>query len=181
MSSSVLRSLGLSLSLLIILPLALSAGPQAAPLTHHGGRLVTGNLNVGILWYGAVEKVQKDAVLSFLKSLNPTAGAAPQVSSWWQIVESYQSFTKAPARGNPKITVNVVSEQSDPNYSLGKVLIKDFIKMLLPKATGGKPNTLAIIVASKGVTVQDMCAGSCAQHGLIGTTPVPLYNNLFRN
>lgn len=157
----------LALAMLMLLPVALSAGN--APLTHHGGRLLTGNLNIGILWYGPIPRVQKRAILSFLRSLNSNAGAKPQVSSWWQAVESYQSFAKPPSRGTPRINVKVVSQQSDPNYSLGKVLIKDFIKMLLPKATGGKPNILAIIVAPKGVTVQDMCAGSCAQHGLIGT------------
>lgn len=172
------RTLCLGMSLLLVLLVALSAGSGgAAPLTHHGGRLLTGNLNIGILWYGPIPRAQRKAILSFLRSLNPSAGGAPnqpqpqlQVSSWWQIVESYQTFAKTPAApgGIPRITVKVVNQQFDPDYSLGKVLIKDFIKQLLPTATGGKPNTLALVVASKGVTVQDMCAGSCAQHGLIG-------------
>lgn len=167
MASSFSLVLSLFLSLLVILPVALSAGHPGASLTHHGGRLLTGNVNVGILWYGPIPRVQKRAILSFLRSLNANVGAQPQVSSWWQIVESYQTFARRPTGG--RITVKVVNQVYDPNYSLGKVLIKDFIKPLLPKATGGKPNTLAIIVAPKGVTVQDMCAGSCAQHGLIGT------------
>ncbi|KAJ1411676.1 Protein EXORDIUM-like [Sesbania bispinosa] len=163
--ASLSLGLVLSLSLLIIFPVAFSA---EAPLTHHGGRLLTGNLNVGILWYGPIPRGQRKAILSFLRSLNGKATSQPQVSSWWNVVESYQSFAKTPARGLPRIPVKVVNQQFDPNYSLGKVLIKDFIKPLLPKATGGKPNTLALIIATKGVTVQDMCAGSCAQHGLIG-------------
>ncbi|KAI4299870.1 hypothetical protein L6164_033291 [Bauhinia variegata] len=39
--------------------------------------------------------------------------------------------------------------------------------MLLPKATGKKSNTLVIIVAVKGVTVQDMCLGHCALYDFI--------------
>lgn len=167
----------LCLSILIVLPIALTSGPDAAPLTHHGGRLLTGNLNVGILWYGPIPKAQKKAILSFLRSLNmktpePDAANQPQVSSWWNIVESYGA-----AAGNNNIPVKVINQVFDPNYSYGKVLIKDFIKPLLPKATGGNKNTLALIIASKGVTVQDMCAGSCAQHGLIENQPYVAVGN----
>ncbi|KAL1309120.1 hypothetical protein AAHE18_17G155700 [Arachis hypogaea] len=159
------------LLVLVVGPVAVWGGTVA--LTHRGGRLLTGNLNIGILWYGAVTEKQKQAVHSFLNSLNPSGGdGEPHVSSWWHVVESYQAYTKTGSgKGSPTITVKVVNEQYDPNYSLGKVLIKDFIKKLMPKATGGKPNTLALFVASKGVTVQDMCAGSCAQHGLIEEQP----------
>ncbi|XP_061372451.1 protein EXORDIUM-like 6 [Gastrolobium bilobum] len=170
------RLLCFVLSLLIILPLALSSVPEeTSPLVHHGGRLLTGNLNIGILWYGPIPKAQKKAILSFLRSLNIDDAAAadkkPQVSTWWHIVESYQAFAKTPTPGTPRIQVKVVHEEVDPNYSYGKVLIKDFIKPLIPKATAGRSNTLALIVASNGVTVQDMCAGSCAQHGLIEEQP----------
>ncbi|MED6198718.1 hypothetical protein PIB30_069189 [Stylosanthes scabra] len=166
------------LLVLVVGPLAVWGAEKGAavPLSHKGGRLLSGNLNIGILWYGAITKEQKDAILSFLKSLNSPSGGGgePQVSSWWHVVESYQAYAKGGGPGGndiPKITVNVVSEQFDPNYSLGKVLIKDFIKKLIPKATGGKSDTLALIIASKGVTVQEMCAGSCAQHGLIEQQP----------
>ncbi|XP_020237996.1 protein EXORDIUM-like 2 [Cajanus cajan] len=154
------RSL-VSLSLLLLLPVAHSDSVTA--LTNHGGRLLTGNLNVGILWYGPIPRAQRKAILSFFRSLNgpdSAGGKEPHVSSWWNIVASYQ-------KGATKLAVKVVNQVSDENYSYGKVLIKDFIKPLLPKATGGNPHTLAVIIASKGVTVQDMCAGSCAQHGLI--------------
>ncbi|KAI4299864.1 hypothetical protein L6164_033286 [Bauhinia variegata] len=155
--------LPLALSLALILPLAAVAVPPPSPLTNHGGPLLgdNGNLDVSILWYGPIAKVQKRSILNFLKSLNANAGPVqPQVSQWWDIVGSYTR--------SPKINVKVVNQAFDPNYSLGKVLIKDFIKILLPKATGGKPNTLVIIVAVKGVTVQNMCAGDCAQHDFIG-------------
>ncbi|XP_027357020.1 protein EXORDIUM-like 1 [Abrus precatorius] len=165
------RLLSLCLALLPVLPAVISAAPEPTPaLTHHGGRLLTGHLSVGIVWYGPIPRAQKKAILSFLRSLKQNETAAtdrPQVSSWWNIVESYQTMAKVPTRGIPNISVKVINQASDPNYSLGKVVIKDFIKQLIPKATGGNPNALAIIVASKGVTVQDMCAGSCVQHGLI--------------
>ncbi|KAG5030385.1 hypothetical protein AAZX31_06G003800 [Glycine max] len=164
--------------ILSVVPIAVSAGNDAAPLTNHGGRLLTGKLNVGILWYGPIPKAQKKAILSFFRSLNmntpaPDAAKQPQVSSWWNIVESYG----AASGNNNNIPVKVVNQVFDPNYSYGKVLIKDFIKPLLPKATGGNKNTLALIIASKGVTVQDMCAGSCAQHGLIENQPYVAVGN----
>ncbi|XP_019438231.1 PREDICTED: protein EXORDIUM-like 4 [Lupinus angustifolius] len=149
--------LSFALSLLILFPVALS-DEVTPPITNHRGHTLAGQLNIGILWYGPITNVQRKSILSFFRSLNTNAGPQPQVSSWWKVVESY---------GGGRIPVKVVNQVSDPNYSLGKVLIKDFIKMLLPKATAGKSNTVAVIIATKGVTVQDMCAGSCAQHGLI--------------
>ncbi|KAL2346048.1 hypothetical protein Fmac_000048 [Flemingia macrophylla] len=149
------------LFLVVGVQVAVGENAKATALTNHGGRLLTGHLNVGILWYGPIPRAQKKAILSFFRSLNGPEGGEAQVSSWWKIVSSYQP-------GETKLPVKVLSQVSDENYSLGKVLIKDFIKPLLPKATGGNPHTLAVIIASKGVTVQDMCAGSCAQHGLIG-------------
>ncbi|KAL9313558.1 hypothetical protein ACSQ67_019010 [Phaseolus vulgaris] len=166
-----LLSLALSFSILLLLPVALSDGPEEAPaLSHHGGRLTTGILRVGLMWYGPIPRVQRRAILSFFRSLNtvtPNADHLPQVASWWNMVESYQAYAKPGAVAAPKIRVKVVNEAFDEEYSYGKVLIKDFIQPLIPMATGGIPNTLAVIVACKGVTVQDMCAGSCAQHGLI--------------
>ncbi|CAJ1972984.1 unnamed protein product [Sphenostylis stenocarpa] len=166
-----LLSIALSFTIVLLFPVALSKSVEGAEAVHHhGGRILTGYVNIGILWYGPIPRVQRKAILSFFRSLStatPTADNLPQVASWWNMVESYQAYTDPPASGAPKITVKVVNQASDPNYSYGKVLIRDFIKPLLPTATGGNPNTVALIIASKGVTVQDMCAGSCAQHGLL--------------
>lgn len=177
MACFITRHLLLS-SILLLLPVTLSYGPEEAEaVTHHGGPLMTGTVRVGIVWYGPIPRAQRRAILSFFRSLNtitPTAGNLPQVASWWNMIESYQAYAKPGTVASPKITVKVVNQAFDGEYSYGKVLIKDFIKHLIPLATGGNPNTLAVIVASKGVTVQDMCAGSCAQHGVIGTY---LYSN----
>ncbi|KAF7841183.1 protein EXORDIUM-like 6 [Senna tora] len=137
--------------------------PLPLRLTHHGGATLTGNIDLAILWYGLVPKLHRDRILSFIKSLN---GSPPQpqpsVTAWWVMVESYQAFVRKPVG---PIIVNVVSEVDDVRASLGKVLIKDFIWKLLPIATKGRPNTLVIIVAAEDVSVANMCAGKCAQHG----------------
>ncbi|XP_047152437.1 protein EXORDIUM-like [Vigna umbellata] len=166
-----LLSFALSVSVLLLLPVAFSVGPEEAePISYHGGPLISGMLKVGIVWYGPIPRSQRKAILSFFRSLNtvtPTADNIPQVATWWNMVESYQAYAKPGAAGSSRITVKVVNEAFVPDYDYGKVLIRDFIKGLIPTATAGIPDTLAVIVASKGVTVQDMCAGSCAQHGLI--------------
>ncbi|KAK7310535.1 hypothetical protein RJT34_08099 [Clitoria ternatea] len=173
MGSCIVKSI-VSLLLLMVIPVAYSVDPAEIPeLLHHGGRVLTGRLNIGILWYGPIPKGQKRAILSFLRSLNTNGTGAsnqPNVATWWNKVESYQSFTKPAAQSTTTpstILVKVVNQAYDPNYSIGKVIITDFVKRLIPAATGGKPNTLAVIVATRGVTIQDMCAGECAQHGRV--------------
>ncbi|XP_014499419.1 protein EXORDIUM-like [Vigna radiata var. radiata] len=165
-----LLSFAFSVSVLLLLPVAFSVGPKdAQPISYHGGPLTSGMLKVGIVWYGQIPRAQRKAILSFFRSLNtvtPTADNIPQVATWWNMVESYQAYAKSGA-GSSRIAVKVVNEAFVPGYDYGKVLIRDFIRLLIPTATARTPDTLALIVASKGVTVQDMCAGSCAQHGLI--------------
>ncbi|QCE16904.1 Phosphate-induced protein 1 [Vigna unguiculata] len=167
-----LVSFALSVFILLILPVAFSNNndaEEAEPVSYHGGPLLGGFLRVGIAWYGPIPRVERRAILSFFRSLNtitPTAENIPQVATWWNKVESYQESVPG-AVGAPKITVKVVNQAFLQDFPYGKVVIKDFIKAMIPTATAGVPNTLTLVVASKGVTVAEMCAGSCAQHGEI--------------
>ncbi|KAK4258496.1 hypothetical protein QN277_004938 [Acacia crassicarpa] len=139
-------------------------------LTYNDGDLLTGNLNVAIMWYGNVTKVQKNKIIAFIKSINAVRPTQPNVNNWWKVVESYQTFAGKPAG---PIRVKLVNQKSDPGYSKGKVLIKDMIMALIPSLTGGNNNILPIIVASDGVTLQNMCAGSCWQHGSLTINDKP--------
>lgn len=151
-------------------------------LTYHGGPLLTGTINLSVLYYGQIGRVQKNQIRAFLKSLNSNRGAQqPSVASWWSMVESYQSMANKRLNNNnnniPRITVSVASAATDTSYSAGKIMTMDFIKLLVEKTTGGKPNTLAVIFTDRQVTVQDMCTGRCAQHGVIGNQPYVLVGN----
>ncbi|XP_062093192.1 protein EXORDIUM-like 6 [Humulus lupulus] len=148
-------------------------------LEYHGGPLLTGKIDVSILYYGRFGRGQKSVIRNFLKSLNNVRGSAkPTVSSWWRMVESYQSFTgHKHVRRVPKIRVKVVKVATDASYSTGKVMTLDFIKILVQKATEGTRNTLALIFTDRQVTVQEMCTGRCAQHGMFGDQPYVLVGN----
>lgn len=154
--------------LLAALAEAKGKGRRPPHLTHHGGAILTGNIEVAILWYGMVPQPQKDRLLSFIASLNNGPPVpAPTVWGWWKMVESYQAVLRRPVA---PIRVNVVSQVDDPMASLGKVLIKDFILRLLPVATRGRPHTLVLIVAAQGISMAEMCAGKCTQHGNLRTS-----------
>lgn len=102
------------------------------------------------------------------------------VSSWWNVVESYQSFVVGRGHGRrspPKIHVRVTNVMTDTSYSIGKIMTLEFIKILVEKATAGRPNTLAVIVTDRQVTVQEMCTGKCVQHGALGRQAYVLVGN----
>uniref|UniRef100_A0A7N0VMJ7 Protein EXORDIUM-like 2 n=1 Tax=Kalanchoe fedtschenkoi TaxID=63787 RepID=A0A7N0VMJ7_KALFE len=173
MSASLSKSpllLLLPISILILaVPCRGSAHPgrqDSGPLTYHNGPMLTRNVNLGILWYGQFGRVQKNALNGFIKSLNYQANMRPQVSKWWKMVESVAY--KTPYARAPRIQVNIVNQVTDTSFSSGKVLTADFIPGLVKKATGAKPNTVAVIFASRLVTVVGACTRDCNLHGALG-------------
>lgn len=166
----------ISLFLVLLLsPLVLGSsrgGGRPASLTYHRGPLLTGNVKLGLVWYGPFGRVQKNVIRSFIKSLNYRdqhgAYMEPQVSAWWRVIESYRPRRRGVVA---PINVKVVRQITDKNYSVGKVLIMDFIPGLVQKATGGDKNTIAVIFGARGVTVQGLCMGKCSQHGILGRQP----------
>ncbi|KAF8008846.1 hypothetical protein BT93_K2484 [Corymbia citriodora subsp. variegata] len=167
----------LFLLLLLLSSLALGSptrggGGRPARLTYHRGSLLSGNVKLTLVWYGPFGRVQKNVIRSFIQSLNYRglrgAYMEPQVSAWWRIVESYQPRRRGVVT---PITVKVVRQITDKNYSVGKVLTVDFIPGLIQKATAGDKGTIAVVFAARGVTVQGLCMGNCSQHGVLGRQP----------
>ncbi|KAJ8761693.1 hypothetical protein K2173_004469 [Erythroxylum novogranatense] len=153
-------------SLLLILPFSSFAHHPPSPnITYHGGPILTGNLNLALIWYGRFGRVSKNAVRNFIKSLNYNAGAniQPQVSSWWKVVECYQEAAAKPVL---PINVKVVKQVTDASYSIGKVITADFFKPLIEKATGGDPNIIPIIFTARDVSLHNFCIQSCSGHGV---------------
>ncbi|XVE90434.1 hypothetical protein DITRI_Ditri20bG0077500 [Diplodiscus trichospermus] len=180
-SSLSIRLLSLALFLLLLITPSLGNRHSYDPftskpeVTHHGGPLLTGTLNVALIWYGNCGRVQKNTIRNFVKSLNGEGGIAnpqPQVSSWWQVIESYQSVVPgaAPPLGgrSPPIVVTVANQFSDRTYKYGKILTTvDFIPKLIHDYTNGDPNLLPIVVTARDVTVEGLCTGKCADHGIV--------------
>lgn len=176
-TSSLPAALILTLILITSTPLV-SGGVTRPPPTfsYHGGPLLTGNLDLSLLFYGAVGRVQKHVIRGFLQSLNGGGLVQPQVSSWWHMVESYQSISSP--NPPPKIQVKVVSQITENNYSVGKVITIDYIKMMVNKVTAGKPpNTLAVIFTGREVSVSSHCRGKCYDHGVIDNHPYLIVGN----
>ncbi|KAM7280127.1 hypothetical protein ACFE04_007261 [Oxalis oulophora] len=144
-------------------------------MSYHGGQTLNGQLKLGLVWYGKVGRIQKNTIRSFINSLNVNAGnIRPQVSHWWDMVESYQ--VTARKRG-ARIGVRVVKQATDKSYACGKILTKDFIKPLIAKATGGDKSVLTVIFTSRDVTVDGLCMGKCGQHGVLDFQPYIIVGN----
>lgn len=142
---------------------------NSGPLTYHDGPMLTQNVNLGILWYGQIGSVQKKTLNNFIKSLNGGKNQGdlePHVTKWWKMIESVAN--KSPYAKAPKIKVTIVNQVTDTSFSSGKVLTVDFLPNLIQKATAGKPNTVAVIFASRMVTVVGACNGDCMLHGVSG-------------
>ncbi|KAG5233021.1 phosphate-responsive family protein [Salix suchowensis] len=150
------------------LPACLAADKAAASITYHGGPLLTGNLNLTLIWYGQFGRVHKNVIRAFVESLHYNAGAnfQPQVSSWWNVIESYQEVA---GKGGSPININVVKQVADLKYSAGKVVTGEFIQNVLQKVnTGGDSSTIPVILTARDVKIQGLCFTKCSQHGMLG-------------
>ncbi|KAF5749248.1 phosphate-responsive 1 family protein [Tripterygium wilfordii] len=156
-------------SFMILLSLSLNAAllPSLAALTYHGGPLLTGNVNLLVIWYGQFGKVQKNAIRAFIKSLNYDGGLnlQPQVSFWWDMVESYQL---AAGKKGGSIAVKVVKTVVDANCSASKNLTADNVSSIFKKAVGKDIDVVPVLFSARDVAVQGLCMEKCSEHGLYG-------------
>ncbi|KAF9670434.1 hypothetical protein SADUNF_Sadunf13G0068600 [Salix dunnii] len=142
--------------------------PYKASITYHGGPLLTGNINLTLIWYGQFGRVHKNVIRAFVESLHYNAGAnfQPQVSSWWNVIESYQEVA---GKGSSPINVRVVKQVTDLQYSAGKVVTSEFIQNVLQKVNnGGDSSTIPVILTARDVQMQGLCSTKCSQHGMLG-------------
>ncbi|KAL0552947.1 hypothetical protein IC582_006824 [Cucumis melo] len=167
-----LVAISLLLVLLVSVPKADANTDPLTALDNHGGQMLKGKLDLSVVFYGQFGRIQKNTLRAFLKSLNQKgpAGSGSQVSSWWRMVSSY-------VPGAAEIKVKVVKQYVDPNYSLGKVMTRDFIKILVKNAVVGLPGAIPVIVGARDVTVEGLCMGKCAEHGVIDKIPYVIIGN----
>ncbi|XP_002520056.2 protein EXORDIUM-like 6 [Ricinus communis] len=163
------------LSLCFLLPscLSITAPPATPVLTHHGGPLLTGNLNLAIIWYGQFGHKHKKLLRRFIKSLNYNGAAnlEPQVSQWWNVVEGFQ---EAAGKGKGPIKVRVAKQVTDTSYAMGNVITAEYVKILKQKVAGAG---IPVIFTAKDVSVQGLCMGKCASHGISDDQPFLIVGN----
>ncbi|KAI3940509.1 hypothetical protein MKW98_024916 [Papaver atlanticum] len=168
--SPITKSLLFITILFLILPLGSRASHPAntnSVLTYHNGPMLTGQVNLAIMWYGRFARDTKNILRDFVRSLSAPRVGDPSVSEWWKTVERYQSAAHPGARSGP-IRVKIAKQKTDKNYSVGKILTEDFIQPLIEKATGGASSFVTVIFAARDVSVVDTCDGRCSKHGVLG-------------
>ncbi|CAM8935112.1 unnamed protein product [Rhodiola kirilowii] len=137
-------------------------------MTYHNGPVLTGNINLAILWYGRFDLVEKERIFSFIESLNHNGqiDLEPSISSWWKVVESYQSAVLGAApKKSSRIKIHVVSQVNVTNYFSGHDIDTPHFPRLLQLATNGTHNVIPVIFASKDVRVNGICTAACYVHG----------------
>ncbi|KAE8709968.1 Tho complex subunit 7/Mft1p [Hibiscus syriacus] len=168
------------LFLLLSLAPSLSYGVSFDPftdkteITHHGGPILTREVNLMLIFYGDDrEDGQKNLIRNFIKSLNEDRGATkekglPQVSTWWKMVEAYQAAVPGANAGKPPVIKVIADKQKITSPKYGKVLTaQEIIPNLIKDVTQGDNKVIPVIVAAKDVTVQGLCAGKCADKGIV--------------
>ncbi|KAE8651479.1 protein EXORDIUM-like 4 [Cucumis sativus] len=165
-------AISLLLVVLVSVPEADAKTDPLIALENHGGKMLKSKLNLSVVFYGQLGRIQKKTLRAFLKSLNKNGPveSGSQVSSWWRMVSSY-------VPGAAEIKVKVVKQYVDANYSLGKVMTRDFIKILVKNAVAGLPGAIPVIVGARDVTVEGLCMGKCSEHGVIEEIPYVIIGN----
>ncbi|ERN17186.1 protein EXORDIUM-like 5 [Amborella trichopoda] len=140
-------------------------------LKYHMGPVLSSQINIYTIWYGAWPLRHRSVIKDFLLSLSPSTGGAvssPSVSDWWRTVRLYTDQTGANVSGN----VNVASEHFDVGYSQGKSLTRLSVQRIIREAVkaskGALPvdpkNGIYLVLTAEDVRMQDFCRAVCGFH-----------------
>ena len=141
----------------------------AEKLEYHNGGVLSGNLDLSVLWYGRFGESQQQTLKQFVLSLNVKNEDDLSVSKWWNIVEQYQSLAAPGGKISP-IRVRIVKEQVDNAYTFGKVLTQESIGNLTQKIAGNSSKSVVLIFTDHEVSVNGTCSRRCSLHGSIKKT-----------
>ncbi|XP_038970718.1 protein EXORDIUM-like 3 [Phoenix dactylifera] len=140
-------------------------------LMYHMGPVLTTNITIYPIWYGAWNPSQKRILRAFLRSISPADPAAvpsPSVAAWWRTVQLYGDQTGA----NVSRTVLLGAEKDDRRYSHGKSLTRLSIQSVIGAAITARTRPLPVnprgglylLLTSTDVAVQDFCGQVCGFH-----------------
>ncbi|XP_039040702.1 protein EXORDIUM-like 1 [Hibiscus syriacus] len=142
-------------------------------ITYHGGPILAGKVNLMLIWYGDEnDNVHKNllgisSIVEQRKEICHKKGQ-PQVKTWWKVVENYQSLLPGAKSGEPPEIKVVAEKQKSTNPKYGKVLTQQkIIPDLIQDVTHGDTSLLPVIIAARDVTVEGLCAGKCADKGVL--------------
>lgn len=155
------------LLLFLILTISIFSPSSAHKITYHNGPILTGEINLSILWYGKVKEEQKSNLRLFISSLNTDKNVTfePRVIDWWRMVESYQLLADKKLKSAPKIKVNLVEEVDDPTETNINLRDGDFKDAVNKVAGDGK--TIAVIVLGEKVEWES-ARSRCFMHNFDG-------------
>lgn len=129
-------------------------------LKYHNGRLLKGDVNFNIVWYGKFTPSQRSILLDFVQSLSmpSPSRAAPSVSSWWRTTEEY--------KGGP-INLLLGKQLFDDDCSLGKTLTSRDLARLARRAAAaaGGSSAISAVFTARDVAVEGFCMSRCSTHG----------------
>ncbi|KAL4202143.1 hypothetical protein AMTRI_Chr02g219580 [Amborella trichopoda] len=165
---TIVMTLGSDIPPLSLKPSSLVEGPLLK-LAYHKGPLLTGDINLYLLWYGQFPLSQKSIILDFLASLscetpNPRTNAS--VHSWWATLSSYEDSLGHGIRG----CLTVVKQAYDEAYTLGKTVRRIDLKAIVLGAIAKgtfplDPNKgIYIVLSSRDIGVERFCLSSCGFH-----------------
>lgn len=142
-------------------------------LRYHMGPVLTANVTVHLIWYGAWAPSQKRVIRAFIRSISPhepesspksrkpEPSPGPSVAGWWRTVQLYTDQTGS----NITRTVRLGEEKNDRRYSHGKRLTRLSVQSVIRDAVTATTRPLPInprggmyfVLTSADVGMEDFC------------------------
>ncbi|CAA0830749.1 Protein EXORDIUM-like 3 [Striga hermonthica] len=137
-------------------------------LDYHMGPVLTSEITVHPIWYGAWQNRQKRIIREFIASISPSAASKPpSVAGWWGTVRLYTDQTGA----NISRSVRLGREKSDRFYSHGRSLTRLDVQSVIRSAVAARtqplpinPGGVYLVLTSGDVYVRDFCTAACGFH-----------------
>lgn len=137
-------------------------------MKYHMGPVLTANITVYPIWYGAWQSSQKRIIREFISSISAVDSSPPSVYGWWKTVRQYTDQTGA----NISRNVRLGDEKNDRFYSHGKSLTRLSVQSVIKSAVTASTRPLPInpksgvylLLTSGDVYVQDFCNNVCGFH-----------------
>ncbi|EPS64796.1 hypothetical protein M569_09985, partial [Genlisea aurea] len=137
-------------------------------LRYHMGPILTANITVYPIWYGAWLPAQKRIIREFIASISASGASTPSVQGWWKTVQLYTDQTGA----NVSRTVVLGQEKNDRFYSQGKSLTRLSAQSIIKSAVNATTRPLPInprggvylVLTAADVYMENFCNNVCGFH-----------------
>jgi hypothetical protein len=131
---------------------------------YHNGPLLSGKININLIWYGKFKPSQRAIISDFITSLStstPPTAAQTSVATWWKTTDKYYHLVNSKKRS--ALALSLGSQIVEETYSLGKTLSNQQIVALASK--GGQKNAINVVLTAADVAVEGFCMSKCGTHG----------------